>query len=161
MKRFIASALIFFATQTSFAQTAFAQSSDPNPVDFGPKQALQIVSESDTHSFNVEVADTPEKQRHGYMFKEALPGDEGMLFTFKNLEVQTIWMKNTPIPLDILFVRPNGKILKIEHSHQPYTLRSASSEAPVKGVIELIGGRARELGIEPGDLVKHSFFGTQ
>jgi len=119
---------------------------------------LQIISESGTHTFKIEVADTREEQRHGYMFKESLPGDEGMLFAFEKSEVQTIWMKNTPIPLDVLFVRKNGKILKIEHSHQPYTLSSASSEAPVAAVVEIIGGRARELGIEPGDVVKHRFF---
>jgi len=67
-------------------------------------------------------------------------------------------MKNTPIPLDILFVRSNGKILKIEHSAQPYKLRSASSEAPVAAVVELAGGRSKELGIRPGDIVRHDFF---
>ncbi len=148
-------ALISLFLTSSFA---LAQTGDPNPVDFGPKEDLQIISESGTHTFKIEVADTREEQRHGYMFKESLPGDEGMLFAFEKSEVQTIWMKNTPIPLDVLFVRKNGKILKIEHSHQPYTLRSASSEAPVAAVVEIIGGRARELGIEPGDVVKHRFF---
>ena len=64
------------------------------------------------------------------------------------------------IPLDILFVRSNGKILKIEHMAQPYKLRSASSEAVVAAVVELQGGRSRDLGIMPGDLIKHEFFGT-
>ena len=69
-------------------------------------------------------------------------------------------MKNTSIPLDILFVRSNGKILKIEHSHKPYTQRSASSEAVIAAVVELKGGEAKARGIRPGDVVKHPFFGN-
>ena len=155
MKKIILTSCLIFAP---FA--AFAQSGDPNPIDFGPKEALSIKSETGTHTFSVEVADTREEQIHGYMFKESLPPDEGMLFEFATPGIQTIWMKNTPIPLDVIFVRSNGKILKIEHSHKPYTLRSASSEGVVAAVVELIGGRTKELGIMPGDLVEHEFFGT-
>jgi uncharacterized membrane protein (UPF0127 family) len=81
-----------------------------------------------------------------------------MIFEFAEPKIATIWMKNTAIPLDILFVRSNGKILKIEHMAQPYKLRSASSEAVIAAVVELKGGRALELGIKPGDTVDHPFF---
>jgi len=144
-----------------FAGVTFAQVKGPNPVDFGETEKLTIVSETGSHDFQVEIADTREKQRHGYMFKETLAGDEGMLFEFEQTDVQTIWMKNTSLSLDIIFIRENGKILKIEHSAQPYTLRSASSEAPVAAVLEIIGGRSKALGIMPGDVVKHTFFKTE
>ena len=95
------------------------------------------------------------------MFRETMGPDAGMIFEFDEPKVATIWMKNTSIPLDILFVRSNGRILKIEHMAQPYKLRSASSEAVVASVVELQGGRSRDLGIMPGDLVRHEFFGTE
>jgi len=152
---------LFLTTCLIFAPlAAFAQSGDPNPVDFGPKELLTISSETGRHVFNVEIADSREEQIHGYMFKESLQGDDGMLFEFSEPGVQTIWMKNTPIPLDVIFVRSNGKILKIEHSHKPYTLRSASSEGVVAAVLEVAGGRAKALGILPGDVIEHEFFGT-
>jgi len=101
-----------------------------------------------------------DQQARGMMFRESMGADTGMIFEFADPKVATIWMKNTSIPLDILFVRSNGKILKIEHSHQPYTLRSASSEAVVAAVVELKGGESKARGIRPGDTVKHSFFGN-
>ena len=141
---------------------ASAQDVDPdNLIDFGPAEILVIEVESGTHTFNVEVADTLEEQAQGYMYRESVAPDEGMLFEFEEPKIATIWMKNTPIPLDIIFVRSNGRILKIEHNAQPYKLRSASSEATVAAVLELAGGRAEDLGILPGDIIMHEFFGTR
>ncbi len=159
MKKILLTFCVFVSTSL-VPNMALAQSGDPNPIDFGPKEPLSIVSETGTHVFSVEIADSREEQIHGYMFKESLPADEGMLFEFENPGIQTIWMKNTPIPLDVIFVRSNGKILKIEHSHKPYTLRSASSEGVVAAVLEIAGGRSKELGIIPGDVVAHAFFDT-
>ena len=158
MKR--AFALVGFATALT-AATSFAQ--DPRPdelLDYGPPEALVIDTESGELAFEVEVADTLPEQAQGMMWRESVPEMTGMLFEFEEPKVATIWMKNTPVPLDILFVRANGRILKIEHSAQPYKLRSASSEAPVAAVVELAGGASEELGILPGDLVRHAFFGT-
>jgi len=138
---------------------AFAQD-DIEAVDFGAPENLSIVSEASTHNFSVEIADTPEKQTRGLMYRDAIDPDKGMLFEYDDQDVLSIWMKNTSVPLDIIFIRKNGKILKIEHSATPYSLRSISSEATVSGVLELAGGRALELGIMPGDQVKHSFFGN-
>ena len=157
MKRILISAIM----ATSFALPAQAQTAKDDVVDFGTPVPMTIVSENGPHTFSTEVADTLDKQARGMMYRETMGSDTGMLFAFKEPKIATIWMKNTSIPLDILFVRTNGKILKIEHSHKPYTLRSASSEASVAAVVELAGGRSKELGIQPGDLVKHSFFGTE
>ncbi len=139
---------------------AIAQTAKNDKVDYGKPVPLTIVSETGEHEFAVERAITLDQQARGMMFRESMAPETGMIFEFKEPKIATIWMKNTSIPLDILFVRSNGKILKIEHMAQPYKLRSASSEAVVAAVVELQGGRSRDLGIMPGDLVKHEFFGT-
>ena len=138
-----------------------AEITPDNLLEFGPTERLVIVGESGEHVFEVEVADELAEQRQGLMWREELAPDAGMLFEYDEPLVASIWMKNTPLPLDILFVRPNGRILKIEHNAQPYKLKSMTSEAPVIAVIELNGGRAEDLGIAPGDLVRHEFFGTE
>jgi len=91
-------------------------------VDFGDSQTLIIVSENGEHNFKVEEAKTLDQQARGMMFREEMSEDTGMIFEFEEPKVATIWMKNTALPLDIIFVRSNGKILKIEHMAQPYTL---------------------------------------
>ena len=138
--------------------SAFAQTNREDVVDFGDSQTLIIVSENGEHNFKVEEAKTLDQQARGMMFREEMSEDTGMIFEFEEPKVATIWMKNTALPLDIIFVRSNGKILKIEHMAQPYTLRSASSEAVVAAVVELKGGTSKDLGIQPGDTIKHTFF---
>jgi uncharacterized membrane protein (UPF0127 family) len=149
------------ALATAFLTSpALAQTSKNDVVDFGEPKPLVIVSQDGPNEFLVEEAKTLDQQARGMMFRETMQSDMGMIFEFEEPKVATIWMKNTSIPLDILFVRSNGKILKIEHSHKPYTLRSASSEAVVAAVVELKGGEAKRRGIRPGDTVKHPFFGN-
>jgi len=143
---------------TLIALPAYGQTNRDDVVDFGEPQPLIIQSSGGNHTFTVEEAKTVDQQARGMMFREEMAPDTGMIFEFAEPKVSTIWMKNTAIPLDILFVRSNGKILKIEHSHQPYTLRSASSEGIVAAVVELQGGRSKELGIRPGDVIDHPFF---
>ena len=155
MKRLLFIALLFLLPLSASAQTA-----KDDVVDFGTPVPLSVVSESGTHEFLVERAVTLDQQARGMMFRETMGADTGMIFEFEEPKVATIWMKNTSIPLDIIFVRSNGRILKIEHMAQPYKLRSASSEAVIAAVLELQGGRSRDLGILPGDLIKHDFFGT-
>jgi len=132
MKRFIISALCL-----SLASSAFAQTSKDDVVDFGEPVPLTVVSKDSKHVFQIERAITLDQQARGMMFRETMDPDSGMLFEFDEPKIATIWMKNTPLPLDIIFVRSNGKILKIEHMAQPYKLRSASSEAIVAAVLEL------------------------
>ena len=140
---------------------SFAQDDTASLIDFGDTEALTIISGEKTHSFDVEIADDREKQRQGLMFRESLSPDAGMLFEYDTPELVSIWMKNTEIPLDILFILKNGRIVKIEHGAQPQSLRSASSEVAVAAVLELPSGRAAELDITPGDFVQHSFFETE
>ena len=142
------------------AAPAFAQTSKNDVVDFGEPKPLTIVTSEGSHEFLVDEAKTLGQQARGMMFRDKMGEDTGMIFEFAEPKLATIWMKNVSIPLDILFVRSNGKILKIEHSRKPYTLRSASSEAVVAAVVELKGGESKRRGIRPGDTVKHPFFGN-
>ncbi len=141
--------------------SAPAFAADPAPLDLGPTEKLAILTETGKKTFDVEIADTLEEQSRGMMYRETVPEMTGMLFEFAEPKVATIWMKNTAVSLDILFIRSNGKILKIEHSATPYSLRSASSEAPIAAVLELGAGQALELGIKPGDSIAHEFFNTE
>ena len=143
---------------TAIAFPAYGQTDRDDVVDFGEPQPLVIKTADGEHKFSVEEAKTLDQQARGMMFRDSVAPETGMIFEFKEPKVATIWMKNVSVPLDILFVRSNGKILKIEHSHKPYTARSASSEAVIAAVVELRGGRAKELGIRPGDVIEHPFF---
>ena len=114
---------------------------------------LTVTGASGTHRFAVELADTPEAQRRGLMFRTELPDDAGMIFPYDGTAAQSFWMKNTPLPLDIIFIGPDGRISNIAAMTEPYSLESVYSVGPVLGVLELRGGLAAELGIDPGDKV--------
>ena len=159
MTYFVKSFFATIAITGVLAMPAFAD--DPAPLDLGPTEKLAILTETGKKIFDVEIADSLEEQSRGMMYRETVPEMTGMLFEFAEPKVATIWMKNTAVSLDILFVRSNGKILKIEHSATPYSLRSASSEAPIAAVLELGAGQALELGIKPGDRIAHEFFNTE
>jgi uncharacterized membrane protein (UPF0127 family) len=105
----------------------------------------------------VEVADTPQKREIGMMFRTSVAPDRGMLFDFPHAEPASFWMKNTLIPLDIIFIGTDGRILNIA-SAKPLDETAVPSHGAARGVLEIGGGRAAELGIEPGDLVKASIF---
>jgi hypothetical protein len=116
--------------------------------------SLEIVSGSRTHAFTVEVAQTPEQQARGLMFRETLGPDEGMIFPFRPPRPASFWMRNTLIPLDMLFVRQDGTIARIAANTVPHSEESVTSSGePVAAVLELRGGRAAELGISEGDRV--------
>lgn len=114
---------------------------------------LTVEGASGKHRFTVEVADTPEAQRQGLMFRTELGPDEGMIFPYDGKTAQSFWMKNTPLPLDIIYIGPDGRISNIAANTTPYSLEPVYSVGPVLGVLELVGGRSAELGIEPGDKV--------
>ena len=105
-------------------------------------------------AFSVEVADAPEAQARGLMFRTDLGDNEGMIFSYDGTRAQSFWMKNTPLPLDIIYIGPDRRISNIAAETEPYSLDPVYSVGPVLGVLELRGGRAAELGIEPGDLVE-------
>lgn len=115
---------------------------------------LTVASDGKKIGFRVEVADTREAQAKGLMFRTELGDFEGMIFPYDGSTAQSFWMKNTPLPLDIIFIGPDSRISNIAAMAEPYSLESVYSVGPVLGVLELRGGRSEELGIEAGDLVQ-------
>lgn len=115
---------------------------------------LTVRSHGKVHRFRVEVAGTPLEQAKGLMFRTAMGADEGMIFPMSPARSASFWMKNTVIPLDIIFVGPNGRITNIAANAVPYSEASLPSTGLVKGVLELNGGRAAALDIGPGDVVQ-------
>src|SRR5262245_871537 len=119
---------------------------------------LEIASKTGVHSFTVEVVSTDEERAKGLMYRRELPEGRGMLFDFKNEQPVAFWMKNTYIPLDMIFIRADGRILRIAENTEPMSERLVPSGGPVLGVLEVIGGTAKKLGIAPGDRVSYPIF---
>ena len=119
---------------------------------------LAIETGQGRFEFEVELAATPAERAQGLMFRESLADDRGMLFDFGGLKPVAMWMRNTFIPLDILFIRPDGIISRIAHDAEPLSDAVIESGEPVSAVLELRGGLTSEHGIEPGDRVVHDLF---
>jgi uncharacterized membrane protein (UPF0127 family) len=120
----------------------------------GLKQVMLCVkSVSKTHQFTTEIAATSMEQAKGMMFRTEMPDDTAMIFPFPEPKPASFWMKNTVIPLDIIFVRPNGTIESIAENAVPYSTDPVLSGEPVGAVLEIRGGLAAELGIQAGDMV--------
>jgi uncharacterized membrane protein (UPF0127 family) len=123
-------------------------------------EALTIASASGRHVFQVEVMRTPDQRARGLMHRRHLPADRGMLFDFERVEPVAMWMQNTFIPLDMLFIRADGTIARIAERTEPLSTRTIPSGEPVLSVLEVNGGVAEKLGIRPGDRVEHPLFKT-
>ncbi len=121
-------------------------------------QPLEIVSKSGVHTFLVELAVTPEEQAKGLMFRRELPEGQGMLFDFHHEEPSTFWMKNTYVSLDMIFIRGDGRILRIAENTVPLSEALVPSGGPVRAVLEVVAGTAKKFGIAPGDRVAHPIF---
>ena len=134
-----------FAFALVFAPAAFAQSAELHK--------LELVSKNGTHSFMVELAKNDADRARGLMFRKELPEGTGMLFDFDGEQELSFWMKNTYIPLDIIFIRADGTIRRIAANTEPLSERTVQSGGPARYVLEVIGGTARKLGIEAGDKV--------
>ncbi|MGY6644200.1 MAG: DUF192 domain-containing protein [Salinarimonas sp.] len=154
MNRFVTLALL---------AVAFLAFSVPLP---GPYQAAQaqnadsltIISGEDRHVFSVELANTPESRARGLMYRRSMPEDHGMLFDFGRVEMVSMWMRNTYIPLDMLFVRADGSIARIARDTEPLSERQISSGEPVLAVFEINAGISDRLGITAGDRIDHPLF---
>lgn len=121
-------------------------------------ETVEVVTSRGRARFQVEIAATQAEQARGLMFRKALAPDRGMLFTYKRPQPAAYWMKNTLIPLDIIFIQPDGRILSIVRNARPHDETPLPSGGLVLGVLEIAGGRAAQLGILPGDRVLHRIF---
>ncbi len=124
-------------------------------------QTLEIASKTGVHAFAVEIVDNDADRAKGLMYRRELPEGRGMLFDFQREQDVSFWMRNTYISLDIIFIRGDGRILRIAANTEPLSERMIPSGGPVRGVLEVIAGTARKLGIAPGDRVAHRIFGAR
>jgi uncharacterized membrane protein (UPF0127 family) len=142
------------------AASALAQDDPTGPQPTLPKQPLTIVDDNgQKHAFQVEMATTPQEQETGLMFRTAVPADGGMLFLFPTVQPEPFWMKNTLVPLDMVFIGPHGTIRHIANETVPESLRVISSHVPVAATLELQGGISAKDDIDVGDKVIASQFG--
>jgi hypothetical protein len=121
-------------------------------------QTLEIVTKSGVQIFTVEMATTEAEKTTGLMYRKELPDGRGMLFDFSPEQSVSMWMKNTFISLDMIFIRADGRILRIAENTEPQSEEIISSGGLAKGVLEVIAGTARKYGIAPGDRVAHPLF---
>jgi uncharacterized membrane protein (UPF0127 family) len=123
-------------------------------------EKLELVTADGVVTFDVEIADTPARQAMGLMFRTELPERVGMLFLNAAPREQTMWMRNTYIPLDMVFIRADGTVHRIAAMTEPHSEEIISSNGPVSAVLEIAGGAAQRFGIKSGDKVRHRHFGT-
>lgn len=121
-------------------------------------QTLEIVTKSGVRAFVVEMAVTEAELNRGLMHRTELPEGRGMLFDFKRDQPITMWMKNTPLSLDMIFIGGNGAIVRVAENTTPQSTLTISSGRPARAVLEVIAGTARKLGISTGDRVVHPMF---
>jgi uncharacterized protein len=107
------------------------------------------------HVFKVWLADTPQRQAQGLMFVRSLPDLRGMLFAYPQSKPLSMWMKNTYIPLDMVFIDEHGRIQQIVEQTTPHSLEIIRSKDPARAVLEIAGGESKRLGIHPGQQVVH------
>lgn len=122
------------------------------------RQTLEIATKTGVHVFSVEVATTDAERAQGLMHRKELPEGTGMLFDFKRDEPVAMWMKNTYVPLDMIFITADGRIHRIAENTTPMSERIIPSGGPVRGVLEVVAGTAKKLGIAPGDRIGHPMF---
>ena len=123
-------------------------------------QPLEIVTKNGVHVFSVEMATTEQEKETGLMYRKELADGKGMLFDFSPEQEVSMWMKNTYISLDMIFIKADGRILRIAENTEPLSTKIIPSNGPVKGVLEVIAGTAQKYGIEPGDRVAHPLFNS-
>ncbi len=122
-------------------------------------QPLEIVTKNGVQVFSVEMATTEEEKRTGLMYRKELPDGKGMLFDFNPEQEISMWMENTYVSLDMIFIRADGRILRIAENTEPLSRKIISSRGPARAVLEVVAGTAQKYGIRPGDRVGHPLFG--
>jgi len=143
-------ALAFVVQAACLFAVAGARAADLSP--------LSIVTASGVHDFKVEIAANEETRETGLMNRRYMPEDRGMLFEFERVAPVAFWMKNTYIPLDMIFIAPNGTVTRVVANAEPLSETTIPSGPPCIGVLELNGGVAAKIGLKVGDKLRHPFF---
>ena len=121
-------------------------------------ETLKLITARGTHAIDIEVTETPAEKAQGLMFRTRLADTAGMLFFYDTPQEITMWMRNTYIPLDMVFIRADGIVHRIEARTEPLSESIIASRGDVTACLELAGGAAERLGLKPGDRVEHRFF---
>lgn len=137
---------------------ATGESATAPSLDELPRDILHIESAGRHHRFEVRVADTDARRARGLMFVRRLPKHQGMLFLFGEPQPVSMWMQNTYISLDMLFIATDGRIARIAQRTTPHSLDAIESRAEVSAVLEIAGGECARLGLQVGDFVRHPVF---
>ena len=151
---FSSAALLWAAMLLPFA-TMLLPFATTSAIAAAPLRELQIDTSSGTHVFKVEIARTEPEREKGLMFRRAMPQDHGMLFVYQTEEPVVFWMKNTYLPLDMLFIDHTGHIVSIKHDAKPLDESLIPSGAPSENVLELNAGVANAIGAKVGDAVHY------
>jgi uncharacterized protein len=122
------------------------------------RDTLTLHTASGAHRIDIEVAESDREKAYGLMFRQSLGDNEGMLFPYPTAHEITMWMRNTFISLDMIFIRADGTVHRVASDTEPHSERIIASEGDVTGVLEMTAGSARRLGLEPGDRVEHKHF---
>jgi len=126
----------------------------------GPREPLGVERGGSSYAFEVEVVRREADRNRGLMFRESMDAAHGMLFDFDPPRPVSFWMKNTHIPLDIIFIDADGLIIRIAENTVPFSLDPIPSGGSTRGVLEINAGLSRKLGLRPGDRVRHRIFGN-
>lgn len=149
-------ALLSLALAFAFAAPALAECTQP-PQSLRT-EPLSIVTQHGIARFTVEVADTDKTREIGLMCRKHMAADHGMLFDFKRPQEVSFWMRNTLIPLDMVFIDADGRVVSIASNAAPLDETPIPSAGKILGVLELVGGRAAAVGVQPGDRVRERIF---
>lgn len=122
------------------------------------RDTLTLHTARGAHRIDIEVAESDREKAYGLMFRQSLGENEGMLFPYPTAHEITMWMRNTFISLDMIFIRADGIVHRIETDTEPHSERIIASKGDVTGVLEMKAGSARRLGLKPGDRVEHPHF---
>lgn len=153
MARKAASLVVALAAMLAAAFASAACAGDEGAEPMATANLVIATQGGDSHAFVVEIAATPAQRARGLMHRSELDPYAGMLFDFGRDQRVSMWMKNTLIPLDMLFVARDGRIVKVAERTTPLSIATISSEIPVRAVVELAGGTAERLGVAPGDRI--------
>ena len=121
-------------------------------------ETVTVVTAQGKFDFQAEIADTPEARQKGLMFRKSMPANRGMLFDYGGSTKAAMWMRNTYISLDMLFIARDGTVRYVAENTKPLTLDVISAGIPVAAVLEVIAGTAKRIGLKPGDRVIHPMF---
>ena len=151
---------VTFILLTCFLWLAGASAALPENAQISKLEPITLESADSVTMLTAEIADTDELRTRGLMFRHFLPEDKAMLFDYETPRPVAMWMKNTNISLDMLFIREDGTIAAIAENTVPRSLDTISVQEPVKGVLELAAGTVKRLGLRVNDKVYHRIFNT-